>query len=191
MLNGLKCGATQCCGATHDMLPLPNIASSLLLLKAFSSPAPSTWCTPWPMFCERANQQWWDSCSATVTLPVSSTNACSNLHALSASGRLLTVPSKSKNTLSAKHSHSTSWVWMQSRWTNTFYSVATDCVLRELKQPTIYNVTNSFPWMDTISLQGKTNFFEKWVSEYAKSRVNTTSYTPPPSVVMFSLLMKF
>jgi hypothetical protein len=29
--------------------------------------------------------------------------------------------------------------------------------------------------MDTISLQGKTKFFEKWVSEYAKSVVNTTS----------------
>jgi hypothetical protein len=43
-----------------------------------------------------------------------------------------------------------------------------DRVLRELKQPTIYNVTNPFPWMDTIFLQGKTNFFEKRVSEYAK-----------------------
>ena len=27
-----------------------------------------------------------------------------------------------------------------------------DCLLRELKQPNIYNVTNPFPWMDTISL---------------------------------------
>jgi hypothetical protein len=40
MPNGLKCGATQC-GATHNMPRLPNITSSLLLLKAFSSPAPS------------------------------------------------------------------------------------------------------------------------------------------------------
>jgi hypothetical protein len=29
-----------------------------------------------------------------------------------------------------------------------------------------------FPWMDTISLEAKTNFFEKRVSEYAKSGVS-------------------
>jgi hypothetical protein len=28
--------------------------------------------------------------------------------------------------------------------------------------------------MDTISLQGKTHFFEKWESKYTKSGVNTT-----------------
>jgi hypothetical protein len=46
----------------------------------------------------------------TVTLHVSSTIACSNLLALSASGRLSTMPSKSKNASSTKCSHSTSWV---------------------------------------------------------------------------------
>ena len=35
-----------------------------------------------------------------------------------------------------------------------------------------YNVTNPFDWMDMISLQGKTNFFEKRVSEYAKANIN-------------------
>jgi ribonucleotide reductase beta subunit family protein with ferritin-like domain len=34
-----------------------------------------------------------------------------------------------------------------------------------------YKVTNPFDWMDMINLQGKTNFFEKRVSEYAKSGV--------------------
>ena len=29
-----------------------------------------------------------------------------------------------------------------------------------------YNVSNPFSWMDMISLQGKTNFFEKRVAEY-------------------------
>lgn len=33
----------------------------------------------------------------------------------------------------------------------------------------IYNVTNPFDWMEMISLQGKTNFFEKRVSEYRKA----------------------
>jgi ribonucleotide reductase beta subunit family protein with ferritin-like domain len=31
----------------------------------------------------------------------------------------------------------------------------------------IYNVTNCFPWMEMISLESKTNFFEKRVSDYA------------------------
>ena len=30
----------------------------------------------------------------------------------------------------------------------------------------VFNVTNPFTWMDMISLQGKTNFFEKRVAEY-------------------------
>lgn len=31
-----------------------------------------------------------------------------------------------------------------------------------------YNTHNPFPWMELISIQGKTNFFERRVSEYAK-----------------------
>jgi ribonucleotide reductase beta subunit family protein with ferritin-like domain len=31
----------------------------------------------------------------------------------------------------------------------------------------IYEVTNPFDWMELISLEGKTNFFEKKVGEYA------------------------
>jgi len=38
-----------------------------------------------------------------------------------------------------------------------------------------YNVPNPFDWMDMISLQGKTNFFEKRVSEYSKSGVGVDS----------------
>jgi ribonucleoside-diphosphate reductase subunit M2 len=34
-----------------------------------------------------------------------------------------------------------------------------------------YNVQNPFDWMELISLQGKTNFFEKRVGEYQKSGV--------------------
>ena len=34
-----------------------------------------------------------------------------------------------------------------------------------------YNAVNPFEWMEMISLQGKTNFFEKRVGEYAKSGV--------------------
>ena len=35
----------------------------------------------------------------------------------------------------------------------------------------VYNVQNSFDWMDLILLQGKTNFFEKRVGEYQKASV--------------------
>jgi ribonucleoside-diphosphate reductase subunit M2 len=35
-----------------------------------------------------------------------------------------------------------------------------------------YNTTNPFDFMDMISLQGKTNFFEKRVSDYSKANIN-------------------
>jgi ribonucleoside-diphosphate reductase subunit M2 len=38
-----------------------------------------------------------------------------------------------------------------------------------------YNTPNPFDWMESISLQGKTNFFEKRVSEYSKSGVGVDS----------------
>ena len=38
-----------------------------------------------------------------------------------------------------------------------------------------YNAANPFEWMEMISLQGKTNFFEKRVGEYAKSGVGVSS----------------
>lgn len=42
-----------------------------------------------------------------------------------------------------------------------------DRLVVQLGYKKIYNVENCFPWMELISLQGKTNFFEKRVSEYA------------------------
>ena len=38
-----------------------------------------------------------------------------------------------------------------------------------------YGVTNPFDFMDMISLQGKTNFFEKRVSDYSKAGVNASA----------------
>ena len=35
----------------------------------------------------------------------------------------------------------------------------------------LYGAANPFPWMEMISMQGKTNFFEKRVGEYQKSGV--------------------
>ncbi|MEE9439205.1 MAG: ribonucleotide-diphosphate reductase subunit beta [Saprospiraceae bacterium] len=46
-----------------------------------------------------------------------------------------------------------------------------DRLLLTLGNEKIYNVENPFPWMDMISLQGKTNFFEKRVGDYQKAGV--------------------
>ena len=46
-----------------------------------------------------------------------------------------------------------------------------DRLLEALQQKKIYNAENPFPWMDLISLEGKTNFFEKRVGDYQKSGV--------------------
>uniref|UniRef100_A0A0G4HBD7 Uncharacterized protein n=1 Tax=Chromera velia CCMP2878 TaxID=1169474 RepID=A0A0G4HBD7_9ALVE len=46
-----------------------------------------------------------------------------------------------------------------------------DRLLTALEVPKIYNVENPFDWMELISLQGKTNFFEKRVGEYQKAGV--------------------
>ena len=64
-----------------------------------------------------------------------------------------------------------------------------DRLLVALGDPKVYNVTNPFDFMDMISLQGKTNFFEKRVSDYAKAGVNASakSATSEVSAKSFSL----
>ncbi|KAM7443411.1 Ribonucleoside-diphosphate reductase subunit M2 B [Porites harrisoni] len=46
-----------------------------------------------------------------------------------------------------------------------------DRLLVALKCSKVYNVQNPFDFMENISLEGKTNFFEKRVAEYQKSGV--------------------
>lgn len=49
-----------------------------------------------------------------------------------------------------------------------------DRLLRALGCDKHYGATNPFEWMEMISLQGKTNFFEKRVGEYSKSGVGVS-----------------
>jgi ribonucleoside-diphosphate reductase subunit M2 len=42
-----------------------------------------------------------------------------------------------------------------------------------------YKVGNPFEWMETISLKGKTNFFEKRVGEYSKSGIGVNCMEQP------------
>ncbi len=46
-----------------------------------------------------------------------------------------------------------------------------DRLLVSLNCPKVFNATNPFDFMELISLQGKTNFFEKRVAEYQKAGV--------------------
>ena len=46
-----------------------------------------------------------------------------------------------------------------------------DRLVASLGYDKIYNDSNPFDWMEMISMQGKTNFFEKRVGEYQKSGV--------------------
>lgn len=52
-----------------------------------------------------------------------------------------------------------------------------DRLLMSLNHPKIFNSSNPFDWMEMISLQGKTNFFEKRVAEYQKAGVMATMNT--------------
>ncbi|MBL7898921.1 MAG: ribonucleotide-diphosphate reductase subunit beta [Crocinitomicaceae bacterium] len=52
-----------------------------------------------------------------------------------------------------------------------------DRLLAELGCDRVYNSSNPFDFMDMISIQGKTNFFEKRVAEYQKAGVLNNSET--------------
>jgi ribonucleoside-diphosphate reductase subunit M2 len=64
-----------------------------------------------------------------------------------------------------------------------------DRLLISLGNDKVYNKSNPFDFMDMISLQGKTNFFEKRVSDYAKAGVtsNAPSSEAQSSSKLFSL----
>ena len=62
-------------------------------------------------------------------------------------------------------------IGMNSVLMTQYLEFVTDRLLLELKCEKVYNVENPFDFMDMISLQGKTNFFEKRVSEYQKAGV--------------------
>lgn len=62
-------------------------------------------------------------------------------------------------------------IGMNSALMNQYIEFVADRLLVELGCSKIYNVENPFDFMDHISLEGKTNFFEKKVAEYQKCGV--------------------
>ena len=64
-----------------------------------------------------------------------------------------------------------SLIGMNSSLMGQYVEFVADQMLTDLGYEPLYHSKNPFDWMDMISLEGKTNFFEKRVSEYAKSGV--------------------
>jgi ribonucleoside-diphosphate reductase subunit M2 len=62
-------------------------------------------------------------------------------------------------------------IGMNSGMMIQYLEFCSDRLLVALGCEKLYNTANPFDWMEAISLQGKTNFFEKRVSEYSKSGV--------------------
>ena len=58
-------------------------------------------------------------------------------------------------------------IGMNSELMTQYIQYVADRLLQMLNIDKIYNATNPFDWMELISVQGKTNFFEKRVGEYS------------------------
>ena len=65
-------------------------------------------------------------------------------------------------------------IGMNARLMQQYIEFVADRWLSELGYPKMFNATNPFDFMEMISLQGKTNFFEKRVGDYRKAGVNTS-----------------
>jgi ribonucleoside-diphosphate reductase subunit M2 len=59
-------------------------------------------------------------------------------------------------------------IGMDSGKMSTYIEFVADRLLKQLGYPTLWNSKNPFDFMENISLDGKTNFFEKRVGDYAK-----------------------
>jgi len=65
-------------------------------------------------------------------------------------------------------------IGMNSDLMGQYIQFVADRLCVQLGYPKIYNVANCFSFMELISLESKTNFFEKRVGDYALANVNKT-----------------
>ena len=68
-----------------------------------------------------------------------------------------------------------SLVGMNAELMSAYIEFVADRLLVDLGHSRMYNTPNPFSWMELISLEGKTNFFESRVSEYTRAGVNDPS----------------
>jgi ribonucleoside-diphosphate reductase subunit M2 len=66
-------------------------------------------------------------------------------------------------------------IGMNSDMMTRYIEFVADRLLVALGHSKLYGVSNPFDWMELISLQGKTNFFEKRVGEYQKAGVMSST----------------
>ena len=66
---------------------------------------------------------------------------------------------------------SVSLIGINAKMMKQYIEFIADRLLGEIKLPKHYGSSNPFDWMELISLEGKTNFFEKRVGEYQKAGV--------------------
>lgn len=64
-----------------------------------------------------------------------------------------------------------SLIGMNAALMRQYIEFVADRLLVALRQEKVYGSTNPFDFMEMISMEGKTNFFEKRVSEYARANV--------------------
>jgi len=65
-----------------------------------------------------------------------------------------------------------SLIGMNAKMMSQYIEFVADRLAVQLGTPKIYGTANPFDFMDLISLEGKTNFFEKKVSEYSRVSSN-------------------
>jgi ribonucleoside-diphosphate reductase subunit M2 len=73
-------------------------------------------------------------------------------------------------------------IGMNSELMTKYIEFVADRLLTSLGHPKLFNAVNPFDWMELISLQGKTNFFEKRVGEYQKAGVMASTADKNESV---------
>jgi len=78
-------------------------------------------------------------------------------------------------------------IGMNSELMTEYIKFVADRLLVQLGYSKIYNKSNPFPFMEQISVEGKTNFFESRVSQYQKSAVNNKT----KKMVKFEILNDF
>lgn len=66
-------------------------------------------------------------------------------------------------------------IGMNSPLMSQYIKFVADHLLYALGVPKLFKVENPFEWMEMISLQGKTNFFEKRVGEYRRANINVSN----------------
>jgi ribonucleoside-diphosphate reductase subunit M2 len=82
-------------------------------------------------------------------------------------------------------------IGMNSETMTRYIEFVADRLLVALGYSKLYGVSNPFDWMELISLQGKTNFFEKRVGDYQKAGVMSSTAAGGEEAKGFALDVDF